>query len=328
MILGQRTKAIIELAKFTGVDVSADFLKNTSEHIPQAGIPRIHSLFEGIYKPAGERYAFSVLSQSAILKDHEIYPDEVLFQADGSWTFQYSAKKTPLEAEPNKSLFACLEDKVPVIVVVKVTHGSQEGTRYRILGPALIESFDPGSRRFIMRGASVPLVDHVTRYSSLESAALIDIRSRLIMPFGAGQVRVSSISAKEVREKAFRIVLLEEYRAQCAVCQAKFLLREEGKASVVEADAAHIISVSAAGPDDPRNGLSLCRRHHWAFDEGLFTVTDALTVKVSSAVLRAEQRRFDLEEYDGEALVPPAHEICRPHEEAIHWHQNKIFRQG
>ena len=326
MNLEQRTKAILELAKFTGVDVSADFLKNTSEHFAQAGIPRIHSLIEGIYKPAGEKYAFSVLSQSAILKDHEIYPDEVTFQADGSWTFQYSAKKTPLEAEPNKSLFACLEDNVPVLVVVKVTHGSQEGARYRILGPALIEGFDPGSRRFIMRGASAPLVDQVIRYSNLESAALIDIRSRLIMPFGMGQIRESYISDKEAREKAFRRILLEEYRAQCAVCQSKFLLRDEGKASLVEADAAHIISVSAAGPDDPRNGLSLCRRHHWAFDEGLFTVTDAMMVKVSPAVLRAERRRFDLEEYDSESLVAPAHEICRPHEEAIHWHQKQVFR--
>jgi hypothetical protein len=326
MNLEQRTKAILELAKFTGVDVSADFLKNTSEHFAQAGIPRIHSLIEGIYKPAGEKYAFSVLSQSAILKDHEIYPDEVTFQADGSWTFQYSAKKTPLEAEPNKSLFACLEDNVPVLVVVKVTHGSQEGARYRILGPALIEGFDPGSRRFIMRGASAPLVDQVIRYSSLESAALIDIRSRLIMPFGMGQIRESYISDKEAREKAFRRILLEEYRAQCAVCQSKFLLRDEGKASLVEADAAHIISVSAAGPDDPRNGLSLCRRHHWAFDEGLFTVTDAMMIKVSPAVLRAERRRFDLKEYDSESLVAPAHEICRPHEEAIHWHQKQVFR--
>jgi len=326
MTLEQRTKAILELAKFTGVDVSADFLKNTSEHFAQAGIPRIHSLIEGIYKPAGEQYAFSVLSQSAILKGQEIYPDEVIFQADGSWTFQYSAKKTPLEVEPNKSLFACLQDNVPVLVVVKVTHGSQEGARYRILGLALIEGFDPGSRRFIMRGASAPLVDNVIRYSSLESAALIDIRSRLITPFRMGQVRASYISDTEAREKAFRRVLLEEYRAQCAVCQAKFLLREEGKACLIEADAAHIISVSAAGPDDPRNGLSLCQRHHWAFDEGLFTVTDAITVKVSPAVLRAERRRFDLEEYDGESLVAPAHEICRPHEEAIHWHQKRVYR--
>ncbi len=97
--------------------------------------------------------------------------------------------------------------------------------------------------------------------------------------------------------------MLDEYRGQCAVCQAKFLF-----------------------PDDPRNGLSLCPRHHWAFDEGLFTVTDAVTVRVSPAVLRAERRRFDLEEYDGESLVAPAHEICRPHEEAIGWHRKRVFR--
>jgi len=322
----QRTKAILELNKFTGVDVSADFLKNTSEHFANAGVPRIHSFFEGIYKPAGDRYAFSILSQSAILKDQEIYPDEVRFQADGSWEFQYSAKKTSLEAEPNKSLFACLEDKVPVLVVVKVTRGSQEGARYRLLGLALIEEFDPISRRFIMRGASAPLIEQVNRYDSLESAALVDIRSRLITPFLMGHIRESYITNKEAREKAFRRILLEEYRAQCAVCQAKFLLREEGKASLIEADGAHIISVSAAGPDDPRNGLSLCRRHHWAFDSGLFTVTDAKTVKVSPAVLKAERRRFDLEENDGESLVAPAHEICRPHEEAIHWHQKRVYR--
>lgn len=77
----QRAKAILELARFTGVEVSADFLKNTGEHFPQAGIPRIHSLFEGIYKSAGDLYAFSVLSQSAILKEREIYPGEIKFRS-------------------------------------------------------------------------------------------------------------------------------------------------------------------------------------------------------------------------------------------------------
>lgn len=49
MNVEQRTKAILELARFTGVEVSADFVKNTAEHFPQAGIPRIHTLIEGIY---------------------------------------------------------------------------------------------------------------------------------------------------------------------------------------------------------------------------------------------------------------------------------------
>src|SRR4030042_1747960 len=179
----ERAKAILELARFTGVEVSADFLKNTGEHFPQAGIPRIHSLFEGFYNPAGDLYAFSVLSQSAIIKEREIYPDEIKFQDDGSWTLFYSAKNVPLENEPHKSLFACMQDRVPVLVLARSGRDSRNTARYRIMGPALIETFDPGSRRFTLRGASAPVSDHIRRYSGLESAALMDIRSRLIFPF-------------------------------------------------------------------------------------------------------------------------------------------------
>ena len=103
-------------------------------------------------------------------------------------------------------------------------------------------------------------------------------------------------------------------------------MRQKKTEPLVEAEAAHIISIKERGPDDPRNGLSLCRRHHWAFDNGLFTITDSHEIKVSSSVFRAERRRFDLEEYEGEPLVPPAHEICRPNEEALHWHQRRKFR--
>jgi hypothetical protein len=40
-----------------------------------------------------------------------------------------------------------------------------------------------------------------------------------------------------------------------------------------------------------------------------------------------ELARFNgIEEYDGEALVAPAHEICRPHEDALRWHRKWIFR--
>jgi len=52
MNLEQRAQAILKLSRFTGVNVTSDFIRNTSEHYPQAGIPRIHNLKEGIYKPA------------------------------------------------------------------------------------------------------------------------------------------------------------------------------------------------------------------------------------------------------------------------------------
>jgi predicted restriction endonuclease len=219
-----------------------------------------------------------------------------------------------------------MQDKIPILVLVKAERGSRETAQYRILGPAMIEMFDPASRRFMIRGASAPVSDHVRPYGGLESAALLEMRNRLILPFQTKQTRESYVANREARDNAFRRIMLDEYRGQCAVCQAKFLLRDEGKPDLLEASAAHIISVKALGPDDPRNGLSLCPRHHWAFDEGLFAVTDAITIRVSPSVLRAERRKFDLEEYDEESLVAPAHEICRPHEEAISWHRKRVFR--
>jgi hypothetical protein len=53
-----------------------------------------------------------------------------------------------------------------------------------------------------------------------------------------------------------------------------------------------------------------------------------LQVRVSPAVQRAERQRFDLEEYHGEPLVPPADEKCRPDEAALAWHRWERFLAG
>jgi putative restriction endonuclease len=110
------------------------------------------------------------------------------------------------------------------------------------------------------------------------------------------------------------------------VCGALFVLRESGRGTLVEAEAAHIIPVRENGPDDPRNGMSLCPRHHWAFDAGLFTVTAGFLVRLSPAVARAERRKFDLEEYDGEPISRPVRESCVPDSRALEWHQDRVFR--
>lgn len=323
-----RIQAVLALSKFTGVDVTSRFLKETDEHFPQAGIPRVHNLIEGIYKPASDRYAFCIWSRSAAGAAREIYPDVFQPQKDGSWTMLYAAKEGSLDSAPNRSLVACLKDKVPVLVIVTSrAHPHPEGARYRILGPAIIEDFDASSRRFKLRGCSGFIYQQMEKYKSAYEVALYEIRNCLIMPFQIREDRFKYQTNKDAREKAFRSIILEEYRCQCAVCQSKFLLRQKGDEAIIEAQAAHIIPVQDLGPDDPRNGLSFCRRHHWAFDQGLFTITDSRAVKVSPCVLRAERRRFDLEEYDGEPLIGPASEACRPAEEALHWHQNKIFRR-
>jgi len=324
----ERAQALLKLASYTGVDVPSEFIRKTSEHFPQAGITRIQPLIEGIYKPAGDKYAFCIWSQSALVSGKEIYPDKIEVLKDGSWILLYSAKNKALDEDRNRSLFACLADKIPVLIIATATAPGIRPIRYRIMGPAVIESFDSKTKRFMMRGASSILFENVSQYASIDQTALLDIRSRLILPFNTRGVRQSYVTDRVVRDRVFRSIILDEYRGQCAVCQSKFLLIEEGKDPLIEADAAHIISVSDSGPDDPRNGLSFCKRHHWAFDSGLFTITDGQTIKVSPSVLRAERRKFDLEEYDREPLLGPAHEICRPHEDALHWHQKRIYRQA
>jgi HNH endonuclease len=221
----------------------------------------------------------------------------------------YAAKEGSLDSAPNRSLLACLKDKVPVLVVVTSRHHVHpEGARYRILGPAIIEDFDATSRRFKLRGCSAIISQQMEKHKSAYEVALYALRNCLIMPFQIREERPKYPINKDAREKAFRAIILEEYRCQCAVCQSKFSLKQSNDAPLVEAEAGHIIPVQEHGPDDPRNGLSFCRRHHWAFDIGLFTITDSKAVKVSPSVLRAERRRFDLEEYDGE---PPGGSCIR-----------------
>ena len=324
----QRARAFLELSRFTGRDVSADFIRRTSEHFPAAGITRIHNLAEGIYKPAGDKYAFSIWSRSAAGRDLEIYRDVFSPNSDGTWSMEYAAKKGDLTSAINLSLFACMQDHVPILVVVTSRpSGTKGGAKYQILGPAIIENFDTSSRRFGLKGCSSLIVTQFSRQTNPLDAMKLQLRSQIIMPFNLKEQRSKYKSIRDQRAQAFRSIILEEYRCQCAVCQSKFLLRAEGKNLLVEAEAAHIISVQNQGPDDPRNGLSLCRRHHWAFDEGLFTITDARTIKISPAVLRAERKRFDLVEYEGEGIIPPVNAACQPSEKALHFHQQRKFRR-
>ena len=328
MRIEDRIQAFLMFSRFTGVNVTSQFLRKTSEHFPQAGVPIIHNLAEGIYKPASDKYAFCIWSRSAAGVDQEIYPDVFQPQEDGSWTMLYAAKQGSLDSAVNRSLFACIEDKIPVLVIVTSRpHGYPGGARYLIMGAAVIENFDVSSRRFLIRGCSDIIFRQVEKYRSPYDTAIYLLRNRLIMPFQLKEARSEYQIHKEARDWAFRTITLEEYRFQCAICQSKFLLKENDAEALAEAEAAHIIPVKDKGPDDPRNGLSFCRRHHWAFDNGLFTVMDSKIVRVSPSVLRAERRKFDLEEYDGEPLIGPASEACRPAEEALHWHQKRIFRR-
>jgi hypothetical protein len=327
MTLDERARALIYVTRYVGTDVTAAFLQKTAEHCPPAGIPHLHSLQEGIYKPAGAEHALCIWSRSAMGGASAIYPDVLRIEPNGTWTMDYASKEGGPTVAVNRGLQACLRDRLPLLVITTSRpKDSPGGARYRLLGLALIEAFDAANGLFHLRGCTSAVMDGLRGRGLDDQLEQVYLRDRLVLPFQLAEPRTYVESHRAERDRAFRAIVLEEYKRQCCVCGALFLLREAGRELVVEAEAAHIIPVPERGPDDPRNGLSLCRRHHWSFDRGLFTVTDGLLVRVSAAVGRAERRRFDLEEYDGDAIQHPSRESCVPDPLALEWHQSHIFR--
>ena len=72
-------KAIFQrILPYMGKVVPASFLQKTTDVLP--GIDRLHNLIEGIFKPAGARYALSVAS---MLKNP--YADRIEHNPDRSW---------------------------------------------------------------------------------------------------------------------------------------------------------------------------------------------------------------------------------------------------
>ncbi|MCA9976557.1 MAG: HNH endonuclease, partial [Anaerolineales bacterium] len=81
------------------------------------------------------------------------------------------------------------------------------------------------------------------------------------------------------------------------------------------------------GTDDPRNGLALCHTHHWAFDAGIFALSDDYAILLGSAVQGSDSKNFSLLEMEGKTILLPTNEILQPHTDAIKWHRENILRK-
>lgn len=122
-----------------------------------------------------------------------------------------------------------------------------------------------------------------------------------------------TVAQRLVRNVAFRDILLDAYEKRCAVCGVPLAVDD-----LTELEAAHIVAVSEQGPDDPRNGLSLCVRHHWAFDHGVFTLNDELEIR---SFLDGPDPHDELE--DGAEIEVPDDPARRPHPFYLEHHREK-----
>jgi hypothetical protein len=278
--ISERRRIFRALVPYFGTIQPSDFFRRTSVYLPS--VERIHPLIEGIYKPAGSEYALSISSMLS-----SPYSDQVFYNPDRTWWLKYSPKIGAMEHATNASLVRCMTDHEPVLVLRQVSDKtSAEGARHRLLGLGFVETLDASANLFRIRGLEwdetsallgigLPddLVETALRLESLEEWTPLVAEDRVVY-------RVS----RQKRDAAFRNIVLANYGYTCAVTGQRFHSPHH-----VEADGAHIIGKDVRGTDDPRNGIALSRSAHWAFDRGLFTISDQYEVVVNPKISARER---------------------------------------
>lgn len=142
-------------------------------------------------------------------------------------------------------------------------------------------------------------------------------------PFASKTEKVRSVRETFVRDRAFRGIVVRQYEYHCAVC-GFCLVTPRG---IYEAEAAHIVPKRLVGSDDPRNGMCLCGTHHWAFDEGVISVSaDNFTV-VAASYLKSKSDKSvqSILGLLGRRIRGVVDHEYAPSPEALAWHNQNIF---
>jgi putative restriction endonuclease len=114
-------------------------------------------------------------------------------------------------------------------------------------------------------------------------------------------------SRRKARDHAFTELVRDTYDKTCAVCGSQC----ESPNGTPEVEAAHIYPKAEGGSDDVRNGVALCRFHHWAFDSGWLAFTDDYEIIVAEAP--DKNGYHELKQLEGQSLRLPENEDARPH---------------
>ena len=141
-------------------------------------------------------------------------------------------------------------------------------------------------------------------------------------PFSMERDVASVQTETPVRSAGFRRAIVQIYEYTCAVC--KLNIRASKGESVT--DAAHIIPFSVSYNDDIRNGISLCKSHHWAFDTGLISVNEAYEVIVSPSMTEQGPTASMLAQFRNKCIWKPEDDRYHPDKDALEWHRTEVLR--
>ncbi|NEQ76284.1 MAG: HNH endonuclease [Okeania sp. SIO2C9] len=124
-----------------------------------------------------------------------------------------------------------------------------------------------------------------------------------------------------VRDGIFRKAVVHTYNYKCAFCGMKVTMSI--KQNIV--DGAHIKPFARFYDNRIDNGISFCKNHHWAFDKGLFTITDDYNIIVSNNFLEESPNSKPMKEFNSNQLWLPNEKESFPRIEALQWHRQNVF---
>lgn len=226
---------------------------------------------QGIFKPR-----LLDLPLSITTAPHGPYNDS--FSMDGFLLYRY--RGTDPSHRDNVGLRKAFSTGTPLIYF----HGLVRG-RYMATWPVFIVGDDPASLTF-----KVAVDDVGVLPATLGTPVVAEGRD-------ARRAYITTMARRRLHQRSFRERVLHAYRERCALCRL-------GHHELL--DAAHIIpDREPEGMPTVRNGVSLCKLHHAAFDSLLLAITPDYQVEI---------RRDLLEEHDGPMLQ---HGLKEMHERNI-----------
>ena len=189
-----------------------------------------------------------------------------------------------------------------------------EAVQHAELDPALFDLLRDPAQRKKLREALVSRwfperADAVWRRIELEGrAGAYGRRIESLAEEGCDAAHVwEEAPEQEVRDTAFRRVVTEAYDYRCTACGLRLV--HEGR-SIVEA--CHLIPWSESHDDDPRNGLALCRNHHWAMDRHLIAPGPDMIWHASRNLDKRIDGERRLLEIRGQPVIKPVRERFGP----------------
>lgn len=267
--------------------------------------------------PNGRAYALTIHSAAG-----SRYNDQVIHRPDGTWTFDYDEQVTEQGREQqwdqNSPLMNCLEDGVPVGVIV----GQKRG--YIVMGLAFVERYDPMTGRFSLHGPVNAQNDDRRQFFSFVETDLsekdrrrLEELKRLSLAGGDEKLREFTRQVRRERQRQFSRAVFAAYGGKCAIS-------EVGVPDALQA--AHIDDYRSRKSQIVQNGILLRADLHLLYDANLLGIKPGSHEIVLADSAYVEPYRSLVEAQP--ILRAPNNPACKPDDELLDIHYQRYLMRN